>query len=125
MNHLKIVEDQQREAVGVRNELEEIIENMTVEIENLKQKVNYKDVEKTKMCEIHKARMEENELNLFEEFDEIIKNILEENEQDIIGKDLNVRKLTEEKNGLLNEFDDLKAEKENYIFQDFQESLSN
>merc|ERR1719422_2286921 len=125
LNHLKIVEDQRREAVGIRNELEEIIENMTVQIENLKQKVNDKDVEKTKMCEIHKARMEENELKLFEEFDEIIKNILEENEQDIIGKDLNVWKLTEEKNGLLNEFDDLKAEKENYIFQDFQESLSN
>ena len=125
LNHLKIVEDQRREAVGIRNELEEIIENMTVEIENLKQKVNDKDVEKTKMCEIHKARMEENELKLFEEFDEIIKNILEENEQDIIGKDLDVRKLTEEKNGLLNEFDDLKAEKENYIFQEFQESLLN
>ena len=125
LNHLKIVEDQRREAVGIRNELEETIENMTVEIENLKQKVNDKDVEKTKMCEIHKARMEENELKLFEEFDEIIKNILEENEQDITGKDLNVWKLTEEKNGLLNEFDDLKAEKENYIFQDFQESLSN
>merc|ERR1719422_2199165 len=122
LNHLKIVEDQRREAVGLRNELEEIIENMTVEIENLKQKVNDKDVEKTKMCEIHKARMEENELKLF---DEIIKNILEENEQDIIGKDLNVRKLTEEKNGLLNEFDDLKAEEENYIFQEFQESLLN
>ena len=125
VNHLKIVEDQRREAVGIRSELEEIIENMTVEIENLKQKVNDKDVEKTKMCEIHKATMEENELKLFEEFDEIIKNILEENEQDIIGKDLNVRKLTEEKNGLLNEFDDLKAEKENYIFQEFQESLLN
>jgi len=125
LNHMKIVEDHRREAVGIRNELEEIIENMTVEIENLKQKVNDKDVEKTKMCEIHKARMEENELKLFEEFDEIIKNILEENEQDIIGKDLNVRKLTEEKNGLLNEFDDLKAGKENYIFQEFQESLLN
>ena len=118
LDYLNILEGHQQEAISTKNKLEEIVENMTSEIGILKKKLSDKDIEISKMTDNHKASIKENKQKLIEEFDEIIKQILEENEQEIIGRDLKIKKLSEEKSWLLNDIDDQKAVKENnYLHQ--------
>ena len=101
LDYLNILEGHQQEAISTKNKLEEIVENMTSEIGILKKKLSDRDIEISKMTVNHKASIKENKQKLIEEFDEIIKQILEENEQEIIGRDLKIKKLSEERNGLL------------------------
>ena len=118
LDYLNILEGHQQEASSTKNKLEERVENMTSEIGILKKKLSDKDIEISKMTDNHKASIKENKQKLIEEFDEIIKQILEENEQEIIGRDLKIKKLSEEKSWLLNDIDDQKAVKENnYLHQ--------
>ena len=118
LDYLNILEGHQQEAISTKNKLEEIVENMMSEIGILKKKLSDRDIEISKMTVNHKASIKENKQKLIEDFDELIKQILEENEQEIIGRDLKIKKLSEEKSWLLNDIDDQKAVKENnYLHQ--------
>ena len=98
---------------------------MMSEIGILKKKLSDRDIEISKMTVNHKASIKENKQKLIEDFDELIKQILEENEQEIIGRDLKIKKLSEERNGLLNDIDDQKTEKENnYLPKPFKSKIS-
>ena len=125
LDYLNILEGHQQEAISTKNKLEEIVENMMSEIGILKKKLSDRDIEISKMTVNHKASIKENKQKLIEDFDELIKQILEENEQEIIGRDLKIKKLSEERNGLLNDIDDQKTEKENnYLPKPFKSKIS-
>ena len=75
------------------------------------------NLELSKIDVDHKAAMEKMEMELIGENEEKIRQIIEDNEQELVERDLVARKLNQEKTDLMMDLDDLKDEHENDILQ--------
>jgi len=117
LDHIKIVEDHRRETVAMKEKLDDKMEDLTVQIGDFIKKVEGMDIELTKLGANHKAAMEKMEMELTGENEEKIKQIVEDNEQELVERDLAARKLNQEKNELMMDLDELKDEHENDVLQ--------
>lgn len=117
LDHIKIVEDHRRETVAMKEKLDDKMEDLTVQIGDFIKKAEGMDIELTKLGANHKAAMEKMEMELTGENEEKIKQIVEDNEQELVERDLAARKLNQEKNELMMDLDELKDEHENDVLQ--------
>jgi len=114
---IKAIEDHRREKVAMEAMLDEKIETLTAQIGDFTKKIGDMDVELSKIAAEHKISMEEMEMTMNHDFEDKIKQIKENNEQELTERDLAASKLNHEKNDLLTDLDNLKDEHENDLLQ--------
>ena len=117
LDHIKMVEDQRRKTVAMKEKFDDKFEDLSYQIGDFSKKIDEMNLELSKIDVDHKAAMEKMEMELIGENEEKIRQIIEDNKQELVERDLVARKLNQEKTDLMMDLDDLKDEHENDILQ--------
>merc|ERR1711953_567126 len=117
LEHEKELQSERSKAADVQKTLDKQVEELKVEIVGLNEEVGRKTVEITKVEADHSEKLIENENRLKTEYEEKIKRIQEDHDQEIAEREIEEAKLVEEKKMLKNDVDNLNNDHENDLIE--------
>ena len=101
----------------IKKNLDKQIEELKVEIVNLNEEVGRKTVEITKIEADHSEKLIENENRLKTEYEEKIKKIQDDHDQEIAEREIEEARLAQDRKILKNDVDTLNSDHENNLLQ--------
>ena len=117
VHYEKELESERSKAADVKKTLDKQVEELKVEIVGLNEEVGRKTVEITKFEADHSEKLIENENRLKTEYEEKIKRMQEDHDQEIAEREIEEAKLVEDKKMLKNDIDNLKSDHENDLIE--------
>merc|ERR1711953_1547953 len=117
LNYQKELQSERSKAADVKKALGKQVEELKFEIVGLNEEVGRKTVEITKFEADHSEKLIENESRLKTEYEEKIKRIQEDHDQEIAEREIEEAKLVEEKKMLKNDVDNLNIDHENVLIE--------
>ena len=107
LNYEKELQSDRSKAADVKKTLDKQVEELKVEIVGLNEEVGKKTVEITKVEADHSEKLIENENRLKTEYEEKIKRMQEDHDQEIAEREIEEAKLVEDRKMLKNDVDNL------------------
>ena len=117
VHYEKELESERSKAADVKKTLDKQVEELKVEIVGLNEEVGRKTVEITKFEADHSEKLIENENRLKTEYEEKIKRMQEDHDQEIAEREIEEAKLVEDKKMLKNDIDNLNNDHENDLIE--------